>query len=407
MKRRALLSVVMLASACASHPPPRPPSVAATPPPAVAEAPLDLPLDPRPEEQPVLALDEDPPYFALVDSHPQLKGAARLARATRLDTPLEGLSSSKALPASDVARGRYTLSMRDGGYRLVLSSDLLAEVEIDGVRAYTWSKLGASNDLTLARVGTPSGSIECGKKGLPTRPGMVRGIRMSGWSEGAVTFDELTTEYDQATCQGRATSGHEVVAHAIWPGVLYAFVTDEDDATSTGQFSVIGPPTLWLASEPASPKEQLRPHVGSFSLATVSLDHPTASIALTLSEDELATFESIRRGRGVPKRRRHDDKSTGDVPSVRVLIEIERSTEGGGVVRTTIEPLVKSPVVEAAVARAKNRRVEAERAEPAPSRTVSAIGVGGAVGALPAPRADVLRTIGCRCQPSDSLCECL
>ncbi len=397
MRATLLFAAALAAAGCGGAVRRDPARAPASPVARVVAAPT-LPIDTPSDEAPVLAVDQDPPHFALA-ARPltQIAGRPRLERPLRVETPLASIPNLSSEDDEELGAGRFDLTLTEGGYRLVLGSDLLAEVEVDGTfRAYTWSKLGAPPSLALARR---SDGYQLGTERSAPYRAVVRGFHMGDWSEDTLHWVEYDARYDPSTRRGAARTRRRSEARALWPGVVYAFVADEA-VSGARKLVVLAPPTSWLTSAPQSPSDELRPHVGSFSWVAVSLDGPTAAVSLSFTDEELGTFLALRSGRGRARvASRADAPAREPSATVRVLVDVENDVDGG-IVRTIIEPLAPSPVVDTALAFAAHR--EADAAAERERRSAQTIGISRA----PTPRPSSRRLRGCSCEPNDPLCPC-
>ena len=225
-------------------------------------------------------------------------------------------------------------------------------------------------------------------------------------------YAEYDATYDAVTCHGKPTQARETTARALWPGVLYAFVTSSTDSDEIGTLQVFGPATAWVSAAPTATSEQLRPHVGSFSYVSVSLRNGrSASITMSLTDLELDAFQRLRTGRASaiqavrPKRGSVDDPPK-EVATARVVVDIDLDGAGGGVVRTNVEKLAASKVVDASLASAARALDASHLGSPAGKGSMAvSTSKSGAVGIHTIPKVPLDR--GCRCDPNDSLCDCL
>lgn len=361
---------------------------------------------------PILPLDGDPPGFALQNGAGQhLKGAIRVGSIPVSEIALGSIPrSSDVTSPSALAAGDFDLDTRNGGYRLVIWGDLLAEVEIDRFRAYTWAKIGQTQLAQARRLDYGVGLDDI-HVGLPPKAATERGFRLGGFTASSATFIEYEATYDAAKRHGTATQARQADAVALWPGVIYAFVSPASTDDELGVLHVFGPATTWISAAPASPHEQLVPHVGSFSYATVRLKAGrSASITMSLTDLELDSFVRLRTGRSIATRGVQKKTGVGGDPpeegaTVRVLIDVDLDGTGGGLVHTKVDRLVPSKIVDVALKTAAPSSVASAspgHANKNDARNGSTLGT-----VVVAPPPQLRRGGGCQCAPSDSLCDCL
>ena len=168
------------------------------------------------------------------------------------------------------------------------------------------------------------------------------------------SYVEYDGTFDGVSCRGTATKARVASARALWPGVLYAFVSTDDDG-KPDYLHVIGPATTWLSAAPVVPDEQLRPHVGVFSHVVVPLNHTSAVIAMSFDDHQLLDFRSLRAGGGhhpTTAYRAGDavEPLSGRRPTsvaIRAVLDVDFEDPSGGVVRLAVQPLRRSQAVKA------------------------------------------------------------
>ena len=222
----------------------------------------------------------------------------------------------------------------------------------------------------------------------------VRGFHVHAWSETSVRFVEQRGDYDPAVCRGEATRLTEARAVALWPGVVYAFVSREP---GVGRFlHVVGPGAAWITASHAPASEQLRPHSGSLSYAKVPIDDGVSTVVLGISDYELAAFRSLRETSGGLRKvkRAYPD----DVPVVRVVIDVDADAGADGTVSTSVEQLLPSRAAASMLGSFAHPSSEVSASSP----------IGVMLGQLRAPPKPSPRAASpdCDCDPNDSLCPC-
>lgn len=352
-------------------------------------------------EDPVLGLTDDPAAF-----RPGIRTVATLGGPKRASVFGETETLLSALPMlgeeRDVGpsdRGSFALTPNGEGYRLLIQNDLLAEVDVGGFRAFTWARAGAQAAATNARRFVRVRDLRCGDPKLPIEPARVRGFHMHGWTESSLRYVEFASEYDGAKCRGVSKSVAEVEAAAVWPGVVYAFVSKSSEGAKARYLHVISPATAWVTTAPTPPDEQLNPHRGSFGYARIPLDEGAATVVLGLSDLEVGTFLALRthQGNAAPVKSAYPI----DVPAVRVVIDVDVDPGGDGQLRTRIEQIFPSHAVEETLK-------TLGKAVPAVSQADALSMMIGVTPQRPRPAPQVApprRT--CGCDPNDPLCPCL
>jgi len=202
---------------------------------------------------------------------------------------------------ADGAQFEYSPQSEDR-YHFVVHRDLLAEAIIGRTRLYTGAvEVRSSADAPSrfdfepdARVNSyPYEPIQCGGRSSEHTAAFVRGLVTSDWTDDGLAYVEYPASFDQRVCQGKATSIREGRASALWPGVVYAFLAD-DDEYGTLALHIVSPAASWLAASPVTPTEAKTPDVGSFSHVRVRLSARAATIVLELSSGTIWAFAHAR-----------------------------------------------------------------------------------------------------------------
>ena len=320
MKRIAMLGALLLAACARPAPPPKT---------AVAPAKTAIPDE--------LRLDKDPTAFvgddrSLDSTASPLNGRLRKAPdvAWRLPTEkLPRLGKERAPTGSDGAHFEYS-PQSEGLYHFVVHRDLLAEATIGSTRVYTGAvearvlrDTPASFDFepTIQENPNQRGPIECGKRTSAPRQAFVRGLVTSEWTDDSLSYVEYPASFDQSVCQGKATSIREGKASALWPGVVYAFLAD-DDEYGTRALHIVSAAASWLAASPVTPTEA-RTSDGSFSHVRVRLSARAATIVLELPSSTIWDFAHARTTKDRASELPPPVATCPNCPVVRVVIDAD------------------------------------------------------------------------------------
>jgi len=338
MKRMAMFATVVFA-ACA-----RPASP--------AKLPIAVPKTVVPDE---LRLDKDPAAFlgedrSLDSKASPLNGRLRKAPDVTWGLPTEKLprlGKERAPIPSDGAQFEYSPQSEER-YHFVVHRDLLAEAVIGSTRLYTGAvEAGLPRDAQARFDFDPTVQasayrpIECGAHAPKRTQAFVRGLVTSEWTDAALTYVEYPASFDETVCKGTGTSIREGKATALWPGVVYAFLAN-DDEYETPALHIVSAAASWLAASPVSPTEARTPDVGSFSHVRVRLSARAATIVLELSSSTIWAFAHARTNKDRASELPPPVATCPNCPVVRVVIDADKEN-----LAVSVERLAPSALVDA------------------------------------------------------------
>ncbi len=180
-----------------------------------------------------------------------------------------------------------------------VGNDLLAEIELGGVRAFTSEPLAEDASKPAA-----------GATGCTPRPGTApvswEGFAIGSWSDDSIDYVRFEGTYDFETCRARPSRVARTRARALVPGLVYGFKTCVPVCTvapatpgNEELLVVIGPPSRWVGATVPWPKMQTEPHVGLFTRLVVPLSRGgAASTFLHVSESDIGAFVGRRTNKG-------------------------------------------------------------------------------------------------------------
>jgi hypothetical protein len=118
---------------------------------------------------------------------------------------------------------------------------------------------------------------------------------MTSWRADQIEYREYDGTFIHAECRGTARAVQRVTAPALFPGVLYVFRRPVVSLDGTKEeLVVVGPSSIWVTSSSIA-GEQLRPHVGTFTIASTPVRRGSSgSISLQIHQDQLAHFVGLR-----------------------------------------------------------------------------------------------------------------
>jgi hypothetical protein len=221
---------------------------------------------------------------------------AEVARPRVIETrPFDPLALPRevALDAGFVRRvGWATLGAADGGYELWLGRDLLAELEVPlearpAFRAYAGAAVPSVHHRPVPEP------PPCGGARFPGAPtARWAGIDRREMSETSVWFERFEGPFEPGPCRARAAAGFGVRAAALVPGVLYAFRGARAD-----EVVLVAPPAEWVSVTEAL-EQQAAPHVGTLTLAKLTVKRGTLSSALVVvGPTGMDLFDALRSSR--------------------------------------------------------------------------------------------------------------